>query len=896
MADNNPTNKNPSLSPVLQALTSAALVLPGLIGTPSNAADGDSVEFQYSRYEEGKRQLFNVPNNRKPIQVDSLHGAASASLTDRIQFAFQYTQDTWSGATPVATAPLAANPNRPVSTNTANGLITSGASPLLNTTVLLDKNLTPIPQDRLTGRLGDADRQLVHILSSASPETRRQGDFKLSYEWNEASLDIGGGLSLENDYESRYGSLGGHFDFNQKLTTLQWGASYTNSATRAILDPDASPYITKTAFAQQIQSINGSDILTGSKEDWSAQLAVSQVLSKTAFVDAGVGYTHSRGYMENPYKAMSVIFIDPKQLANPNSPYVNGDVRALLEKRPDTRNQWSFSGKYVQYLQPFDAALHLRYQFSHDDWGINSHVFEADWIQPLFDGWSITPRIRYYSQDAAHFYQPYLTTTQNFNRRATDAQGREIWIDANNPNNGVTYLRDENFNLIDADGRIVDENNLNVQPKIIGFDSTQLPADYSSDHRLSGFGALSGGITIAKQFAKGIQLEAGIEYYTHAGHLKLGGNGEEDFADFDYYAAHAALKVDLASLELRSTLSPHKSHHHHHSADGHSGHFVPSGVMWGHFMKEEDALMVGYRFTYGQQAGSLLNGTKTATDAAIVSDGCGTIQCRFAPRAMEMSMHMLHIMYAPTDWLNLMLMPMFMDMEMNLRELNGRPPALPGTHEHGGEGSHATGGVSDTLFSAQFAVFEKPGHLVHLGLGFSAPTGDVDLQYRRMFRADGGIQHFHMQLGSGTWDFLPSLTYNGEFDDWFWGGQLNGIKRLESRNESGYRLGDLFQASAWGGYKITHWLAASARGIYTVQGAIDGDFNTYNARSGPMDFPGNHGGRFWDIGFGLNASVPSGDFSGNQFSIEWLQPLVDDVNGFQLEREGTLNASWSFAF
>ncbi len=259
-------------------------------------------------------------------------------------------------------------------------------------------------------------------------------------------------------------------------------------------------------------------------------------------------------------------------------------------------------------------------------------------------------------------------------------------------------------------------------------------------------------------------------------------------------------------------------------------------------------------------------------------------------------MHMINIMYAPTDWLNLMLMPKFVEMDMNLRELTGRPDPVFDVHEHSGIGGHATGGIGDTTISSLIKLFDQPGHHVHLGLGISAPTGDVDLKFRRIARQEASIVHFAMQLGSGTWDFLPSLTYTGELDNWSWGAQISSTLRLEDRNESGYRLGNSLQTTAWGGYKITNWLSTSVRGIYSVQGSIKGDFNKFSSRAGPMDFPANHGGRFWDVGLGLTASIPGGEFAGNTLSFEWLQPIQDDVNGYQIEREGALTASWNYAF
>jgi hypothetical protein len=81
-----------------------------------------------------------------------------------------------------------------------------------------------------------------------------------------------------------------------------------------------------------------------------------------------------------------------------------------------------------------------------------------------------------------------------------------------------------------------------------------------------------------------------------------------------------------------------------------------------------------------------------------------------------------------------------------------------------------------------------------------------------------------------------------------------------------------------------------------LQGTIHRDFDSFNAGIGPMDFPANHGGQFWDIGLGLNAIIPGGRFAGNRFGFEWIQPIRKDFNGFQLDRKGSLSATWSYQF
>lgn len=810
----------------------------------AQATDGDHINFQFSRFQEGKRNLFGAPNNLDPIRADVLHGSGSFTLTDRIKFGFSYTQDTWSGATPVTTAPLVANGNRPILANTNEGVTVAGASPIINTQILMDRNFNPIRLDQNTGEQPGTDTRSVLVLSSASPETRNQANFRLGYEWDDAAINASAGFSLENDFKSSFGNLGGRLDFNQKLTSVKFGAGFTSSNISAILDHDATPYLTKTAFAKQIESRGGSEILHGEREDWTANLGLTQILSKHALIDANFGYTHSSGFMENPYKAMTVIFVDPNELNNGRTTPVTGDVRAFLEQRPNERNQWALSTKYIQHINPLDAALHLDYRFTLDDWGIHTNTFSASWIQPLPGGWTLTPRIRYYSQDAASFYQPFLISQQNFSNQAFDSMGREIWEDALNPD--IQFVRDENFNLLDSSGNLIDESTLNVQPKRIAFDADKLPDNFSSDHRLAGFGTLSGGVTLSKQFVKGITLQAGFEYNTRASSLKLGGDGNNSFADFDFYVANAALTLNLETLRLpvsNSVMDRHAQYDKNKTLTHSHHHLQPAGLMFAHMLDKPGDFMLGYQFMYSRMAGDILHGSNAASDQAIVNQGCSDeILCRFAPTYMNMRMHMLNIMYAPTNWLNLMLMPRFMDMEMNLRELDGRPPPVPGVHEHTGIAGHSTGVIGDTVIAPLIKLFDAPGHHVHIGFGISAPTGKSDLQFRRVFQIDGGIVHFGMQLGSGTWDFVPSLTYTGEYNRWSWGAQASGVKRMEKRNDSGYRLGDILQATTWTGYELTHWLTASVRGLFTAQDRIHGDFNTFSGRSGSMDFPANTGG------------------------------------------------------
>ncbi len=203
-----------------------------------NAADGATLDIQYGHYQEGERDLGGVKSKFDPIESDSMRGSLKLPLTERLKAVVNFSQDTWSGATPIATAPASMQGNRIWSP----GVVT-GASPLINAFLKLDSHFKPLQTDLYGNVTGGVDNQLVHTMSGASRETRKQVDFKLSQELTTAIADYGFGISQERDYQSLFGNLGGRWDFNQKLTTITAGMSYTSSKTNAILDHDATPYI-----------------------------------------------------------------------------------------------------------------------------------------------------------------------------------------------------------------------------------------------------------------------------------------------------------------------------------------------------------------------------------------------------------------------------------------------------------------------------------------------------------------------------------------------------------------------------------------------------------------------------------------------------------------------------
>jgi hypothetical protein len=681
-------------------------------------------------------------------------------------------------------------------------------------------------------------------------ETREMPQFTAKYFFDATTLAASGGFSDEPDFLSNFGSLNISHEFNDKLTTLSGGYGLTsNTITRGGMGHAAHADGHDHYGAAEYPALNEDSLFHN------FNTSLSQVISKNTLVQSTASFTHQSGYLSNPYKYVYIRGeITPEEYYQM---YADGDTvnwdeitqlevvgtELFREVRPDKRNIFSLSNRVNQYLPELDASIHFDYRFYTDDWNVNSHTFELKWFQSLPGGFMVTPGIRYYSQSAAEFFAPYFLAPR-------------------------------------ADGH------------------------YSSDFRLSAFGDLSGGVTVSKEFARGITLEAGIEYTTHAGDLKLGGGGVGDYADFNYYMAHANLNVDLSARPFTAIdHAGHDMHSHHHGAP------VPAGVMFAHMMNKADDIMVGYRYQYGIQNGSMLQGSQTIDDTQLVGSACQNNPngCLYKPVQMQMQMHMLDFMYAPTDWLNLMVMPQLMSMDMDMSQPLRSFASIDEKTAYGHHASttHTSNDIGDTLVTALVKLADIDRHHVHVGIGMSAPTGAIDAELSpgdlenadstKIAPGSAVLQDYGMQLGSGTWDFKPSLTYTGHQEDWGWGAQLSGTKRL-GKNKYDYAYGDLFQATSWGSYAVFDWLSATVRGVYTWQDKIQGQTTQTHDNVPPVDFPENYGGCFWDIGLGFNIALPAGKFAGHSLGFEWLQPVATNFNGSQLEREGALSATWSFSF
>lgn len=329
---------------------------------------------------------------------------------------------------------------------------------------------------------------------------------------------------------------------------------------------------------------------------------------------------------------------------------------------------------------------------------------------------------------------------------------------------------------------------------------------------------------------------------------------------------------------------------------------APIGVMGDH-MHEKGEVMFSYRFMRMNMEGNRI-GTNSVSPDEIAT----TIPNRFfgapmqpptlrvVPLNMTMDMHMLGAMYAPTNWLTLMVMGNVLSNDMDHLTYQGGM----GTTTLG-EFTTASSGFGDTKVAGLVRIFDQNSngirHRAHFNAGLSLPTGSntkTDQILTPMGMTPSPRLPYPMQLGTGTFDFQPGVTYSGASDQFSWGAQYLGTFRAGT-NDEGYALGDRHEATTWAQWGPAPWVAFSGRLAFRSQDTIDG-IDTAIVAPVQTANPDYQGGERLDFGFGVNFAGQHGAIKGHRLAIEVLFPAYQNLNGPQMETDWTLTVGWQKAF
>ncbi|MFT5169613.1 MAG: hypothetical protein ACI9F2_000278 [Lysobacterales bacterium] len=311
---------------------------------------------------------------------------------------------------------------------------------------------------------------------------------------------------------------------------------------------------------------------------------------------------------------------------------------------------------------------------------------------------------------------------------------------------------------------------------------------------------------------------------------------------------------------------------HNHSSPATHG---PIGVMADH-MHEQGEWMVSYRYMNMHMNQHYAGSTKLSI-ADVHSD------YMIAPLGMTMEMHMVGAMYGLTDNITLMgMVPYHFKTMEHSRRTDGR------------RFTTRTEGLGDVKLTGMFSLKRWLNKKVQLNVGVSVPTGSIGERGTTFLGSDRKLP-YPMQLGSGTVDLLPGLTYSDISGDLNWGAQVSSTIR-NGRNELKYQLGDRNEMTAWVGYKLVDWMNVSFRVQASKWGNITGADSELNINMVQTADPSNQGGERIDLFVGTNIVIPKGVLVDHRLALEVGMPAYVYLEGPQLGADIEFTLGWQKAF
>lgn len=242
--------------------------------------------------------------------------------------------------------------------------------------------------------------------ASRMSDERVASDVSVTRYFERSTLGAGVAYSNEHDYKSTAVSLRGSLSSEDNNTTWNAGVGYSSDV------------------------INPSNNLVKDKKRTTVDmtLGMTQVLTPTDIAQISLTHSAGSGYFSDPYK--------------------------ILDKRPESRDLTAIQARWNHHFADTHSTSRVTYRYYEDTFKVTAHTLTLEWVQPLSQGWTVTPSVRYYSQTAASFYQ------------------------------GPPF-----------------PGSANSQPY------------YSADQRLGAFGAVSVGLAVTKEITKDIQLDIKVQSY-----------------------------------------------------------------------------------------------------------------------------------------------------------------------------------------------------------------------------------------------------------------------------------------------------------------------------------------------------------------------------------------------
>jgi hypothetical protein len=239
----------------------------------------------------------------------------------------------------------------------------------------------------------------IDVETSASPyeDERTQSSLSVDFLHGKSMYTLGYVTSDESDYQAKtmFGSVS--HDMFGDLTTISFGYKKgENEVFKNLKDADGV-IANDPNFAETMDS-------------QSFNVSLSQIITKNLILAGQYEVITDEGFLRSPYRSIRYF-----------TPDLTGQALAP-EQYPNTRSSNAVSVR-AKYFLPYRAAIDTMYRFYTDTWGILGHTAELGYVHPTNnEKWIFEARVRYYTQEAADFYQDIFPRADYANFMARDKE------------------------------------------------------------------------------------------------------------------------------------------------------------------------------------------------------------------------------------------------------------------------------------------------------------------------------------------------------------------------------------------------------------------------------------------------------------------------------------------
>jgi hypothetical protein len=316
---------------------------------------------------------------------------------------------------------------------------------------------------------------------------------------------------------------------------------------------------------------------------------------------------------------------------------------------------------------------------------------------------------------------------------------------------------------------------------------------------------------------------------------------------------------------------------------------TPSGVMISHLHPKKQ-WMFSYRYM-SMSMGHMQNGTQSVSDIQVYNNYVMTSS------GMRMDMHMLMGMYGLSNKITLMGMLNYNYSSMGMKMLPTTYMVMPDGEIMGSKNAPSkisTQGLGDTKIYVLYGLVNTRYHHLLLSGGISIPTGSIQVEGSSSSMYQQRHVPYMMQMGSGTWDLMPGITYLHSKGTITWSSQLSSVVH-PGYNSLNYSYGNSATFTSWIGWKWYRLLSSTLRVEASATGVIKGyDVNIPNGYE-PSASPLNYGGQHINGYIGTNFYLPIAHVK-SRIAVEYGLPIYQSLNGTQMTTKSTLYTTWSWVF